>query len=451
MTKTLKQKIVRSGSWVIVGHIFSQGLRLGGNLILTRLLVPEMFGVMAIVTVIMGGLVMFSDVGLLQNIVQSKRGEESDYLNTAWTIQIIRGGLIFFIALGISYCLYSFGQAGYLSADNVYGNAELPYILAAISVTAVISGFNSIYMLVLNRKLVMGKLVFIELLSQLIGLVFMLYWAWQYREIWALVYGNILSTFIKMLLSHTVNIGKYCRLCWDKSAAHEIFHFGKWIFLSSILGFLLNQGDRLLLGGMISAEILGVYTIAFFLANALKEVIIKLVSSVFFPVLSLVVREQSSQIQRTYYKIRAKIDIISMFSAGFLFSTGSLIISSLYDQRYVDAGWMMEILSLSLVFVGFSLADQLFLSYGKSKVLSVLISFQVIGLYVFVPLIFFLYGIKPAIWAIALNPVIRVIVSFLIMKKYYFISIYREIMFIPLFGLGLLIGEQVPKLIVIFK
>jgi len=54
-TKTLKQRLVHSGGWVIFGHLFSQVLRLGSNLILTRLLVPEMFGVMAIVTVIMAG------------------------------------------------------------------------------------------------------------------------------------------------------------------------------------------------------------------------------------------------------------------------------------------------------------------------------------------------------------------------------------------------------------
>jgi len=452
MTKTLKQKIVRSGSWVIVGHIFSQGMRLGGNLILTRLLAPEMFGVMAIVTIIMVGLVMFSDVGLLQNIVQSKRGEEPGYLNTAWTIQIIRGFLIFFIALAFSYGLYFLGQTGYLvGEDKVYGNVELPYLLAVMSITSAISGFNSIHILVLNRKLVMGKLVTIELLSQLIGLIFMLYWAWFYREIWALVYGNILSTFTKMLLSHCTNIGKKCRFCWDKLAVHEIFHFGKWIFLSSILGFLLNQGDRLLLGGLLSASDLGIYTVAFFLANALRDVITKLVSSVFFPVLSQVVREQPSQVQQTYYKVRAKIDIVSMFAAGFLFSSGSLIISVLYDQRYLDAGWMMEILSLSLVFVGFMLSDQLFLSYGKSKLLSILIVFQVISLYVFVPLMFILFGIEQAIWAIALIPVIRVIVSFIIMKKYYFLSIYREIMFTPLFGVGVLVGEQMPKLVILFK
>jgi len=451
MTKTLKQKVIRSSSWVIAGHFFSQGLRLGGNLILTRLLVPEMFGVMAIVTVIMGGLSMFSDVGLLQNIVQSKRGEEPGYLNTAWTIQIVRGLLIFLTTLVVSYGLYFLGQAGYLVGEQVYSNAELPYILAAISITAMISGFNSIHILVLNRRLILGKLVVIELLSQLIGLIFMLYWAWHYKEIWALVYGNIVGIFIKMLLSHAPNIGERCRFCWDKSAVHEIFHFGKWIFLSSTLGFLLYQGDRLLLGGLISAEVLGIYTVAFFLANALREVITKLVSSVFFPVLSQVVREQSSQIQHMYYKVRGKIDIISMFSAGFLFSTGGVIISILYDQRYIDAGWMMEILSLSLIFVGFMLSDQLFLSYGKSKHLSVLIVFQLVSLYILVPLLFILYGVEASIWAIALNPIIRVIVSLIMMKKYYFLSFFREIMFTPFVGVGFLVGEQIPKLITLFK
>ena len=80
--KTLKQRTVHSGSWVILGHFISQILRLGSNLIITRLLVPEMFGVMAIVTVLIAGSTMFSDIGLLQNIVHSKRGEERVYLNT---------------------------------------------------------------------------------------------------------------------------------------------------------------------------------------------------------------------------------------------------------------------------------------------------------------------------------------------------------------------------------
>jgi hypothetical protein len=61
------------------------------DLILTRLLFPEAFGLMALVQVFMGGLQMFSDLGVNMSIIQSKRGEDPDFLNTAWTFQILRG------------------------------------------------------------------------------------------------------------------------------------------------------------------------------------------------------------------------------------------------------------------------------------------------------------------------------------------------------------------------
>lgn len=446
-TISLRKRTFKAGSWVLIGHFFSQFMRFGGNLILTRLLVPEMFGMMTIVNVIMAGLTMFSDVGLLQNIVQSKRGDDQAYLNTAWTIQIIRGFLIFFIALTISAGLYFLGRAGYFSHDIAYGNAELPAILATISITAVIEGFNSIQLPLLNRKLMVGKLVLIEITSQLVGLVFMVSWAWMTHNIWALVYGSIISVSLKMILSHTVDIGERCQFCWDREAVNEIIHFGKWIFLTSILGFLLNQGDRLLLGSMVSSEILGVYTVAFFLANSLKDALMKLISSVFYPVLSEILRKSSDNVQNFYYRIRARIDVICMLTAGILYSAGDVIIESLYDKRYENAGWMLEILSLSLVSVGFMLAGQLFLSYGKSKLTSILAAFQVLGLYVVVPYCFSVYGLEAAVWAIAINPLIRIIVSIFIMQRYFFLNIYRELMFTPLLIVGMALGEQIKKLL----
>lgn len=448
MIKSLKQRAVSSGKWIAFGHIGSQLLRLASNLMLTRLLVPDMFGVMAVITVIMGGLGMFSDVGLLQNIVQSKRGEEQRYLNTAWTIQIIRGGVIYLLALSISGILYGLGQQGYLSPDSVYGDTQLPLILAIVSVSSVISSFNSIHILVLNRKLMMSKLIKINLLSQMIGLVFMLIWAWYQRDIWALVFGGIISSTVKMYLTHDLSIGKRCHFEWDSEAVNEIIHFGKWMFLTSILGFLLNQGDRLILGGFLSAEMLGIYSISFFIANAVKDIIAKLISSVFYPVLSHVVLNEPDKIQTLYYKIRARIDAITMFSAGVLYSSGSYLVNYLYDERYTEAGRMLEILSISLLFVGFMLASQLFMSFGKARYTTVLALFQMLGLYFIVPYCFVTYGLETAVWAIALNPLIRAIISMILMKKHFFLKLHKEVMFIPVFIIGLLLGEQLNKIFI---
>jgi len=437
----LKQRTVKAGSWVLVGYAFSQIIRFGGNLFLTRLLIPEMFGVMAIVNMLMLGLIMFSDVGLLQNIVQSKRGEAPDYLNTAWTIQIIRGFVLFAISLIISASLYFLGQHGYISANTAYGNEQLPFIIATMSVVTVIAGFNSIHLLLLNRKLMMGKLVTIEVLSQVIGLGIMIYLAWKNQDIWSLVIGTIVSATIKFILSHTMNLGERCRLVWDKAAAHDIIHFGKWIFLTSILGFMTSQGDRIMLGGLVSAEKLGVYTVAFFLATAVRDLLFKLIGSVFFPLLSEVSRDSSTRLKNIYYKIRFKVDMLAMFSAGFLYSTGSDIINFLYDDRYKDAGWILQILSLVLISVGYLMAGQCFVAIGKPKLDAIQIVVQLVSLYVLMPIGYFFYGMNGAIWGVALSSLARIIISFFLMKKYLFLRLRSEFVGLPFIVIGWLVGE----------
>lgn len=441
MTKSLKQRAIHSGKWVLFGHIFSQLLRLGSNLILTRLLVPEMFGVMAIVSVIIGGLGMFSDVGLQQNIVQSKRGEETVYLNTAWTIQIIRGFMIFLVALLLSALLYLMGESGFISEDTIYGNPQLPYILAVVSLTTVISSFNSVQILLLNRNLMMDKLVVIELVSQLAGLSFMLAWAWFERDIWALVFGGIVSSVVKMILSHNASFGPYCKFEWDKDAVHEIFHFGKWIFIASIFGFLLNQGDRLLLGGWVTPEVLGVYSIAFFLSMALKEALKKLIANVFYSMLSEVARTKPQDLKRVYYKIRSKVDLLTMFFAGIMCSLGHIVIDILYDDRYLNAGWMFEVLSISTIFIGYSMAGTCIMALGNSKSQTWLILIATAFLYVSLPLAYHFYGLHGVIWAFALNYLINIPSTFYMLKKHDLLILSKEFRMLPVFFISYSIGE----------
>ena len=138
----LRQRILRAGAWASVGYGLSQALRLGGSLVMTRLLVPEMFGVMAIASIVLAMLLMLSDFGLTQNIVQSARGESPIFLDTAWAVQIIRGGLLWAVALLLSGGLYAGNQAGWFPPDSVYASPELPLVIAIGTFSAVISGFH---------------------------------------------------------------------------------------------------------------------------------------------------------------------------------------------------------------------------------------------------------------------------------------------------------------------
>jgi O-antigen/teichoic acid export membrane protein len=104
--QSLKGRVLSAGVWSLVGFGLNYAIRLGSSLVMTRLLVPQMFGVMAIAQMVLMGLAMFSDVGLTQNIIQSRRGADPIFLNTAWSVQILRGLLLWlrlsvYVGLGV--------------------------------------------------------------------------------------------------------------------------------------------------------------------------------------------------------------------------------------------------------------------------------------------------------------------------------------------------------------
>src|ERR1700747_1525339 len=102
-----------------------------------------MFGVMAIASLVITILSMLSDVGLTQNVVQSRRGNESAYLNTAWALQIIRGVLLWLLALCIALFLLVANRVGVLPNDSAYADPYLPQVISVISFSMVIDGFQS--------------------------------------------------------------------------------------------------------------------------------------------------------------------------------------------------------------------------------------------------------------------------------------------------------------------
>jgi len=103
---------MRSSAFTIVGFGTQQAIRFGSNLILARLLFPEAFGTMALVTVLLVGLSMLSDLGIQPAIQSSKRGDDPDFLNTAWTLNMIRALMLFILACALAWPMsWFYGEA----------------------------------------------------------------------------------------------------------------------------------------------------------------------------------------------------------------------------------------------------------------------------------------------------------------------------------------------------
>jgi O-antigen/teichoic acid export membrane protein len=202
----LRQRAFSAGRWSLFGMAASQGIRLATTLVMTRLLVPSMFGVMAIVVMVYVIAGLLTDLGIRQNIVQ-RHGSEPAFLDTAWTVQILRGFVIWLMALVVAAGFWAAGHLGYLPAGTVYGAPILPLVLAVSTLAVVISGFQSTKGAIAERELDQRRLIRIDLASQLSAFVLMALVAWHTGSIWSLVIGQMFAALVSAVLSHVALSG----------------------------------------------------------------------------------------------------------------------------------------------------------------------------------------------------------------------------------------------------
>lgn len=354
----------------------SQVLRLGGNLILTRLLFPEAFGLMAIVQSVIVGLAMLSDLGIEASIIHNKRGHESVFVNTAWTMRLIQSVVIW---LGV--CIAA------PFAASFYSEPMLAMLLPVVGFGAVIGGFTSTKLALVNRSLLMKKLVFIEIGSQTAGLLVTILWAWLDRSVWAMVGGGLTAVAVKVAASHLLLEGESNKFAWDPESVKELFGFGHWVLVSSALTFVAGEGNKLLVGAFVGVKMLSFYTLAGTMNLMFWTIAQQVSNRVLFPAYSEVVREQPERLRAVAARSRLYLIVPGWLIALFFVLWGDDFMSILYDQRYAESGRMLQLLAMgSMVGVIGSSYNGLLWAKGMVRastgVLAVQIVFQILGIFV---------------------------------------------------------------------
>jgi O-antigen/teichoic acid export membrane protein len=445
--RTLKQRILRAGSWTLAGQVLSQVIRLGSNLVMTRLLAPDMFGVMAIAITVGMILGMLSDIGLAQYIVQNKRGDDPEFLDSVWVVQIMRGIVIFLFMLLASIGLHFANMAGLLPAQSAYAVPELPTVLAVYSFSVVIGSLQSTKLATANRHLDQKRVIQISLIGQVSGLIIMIIIGVLSRSIWALVVGALVTSLTTVVLTHTWMHGHSNRFRFKKDAVPDLFHFGKWVFASSGLYVLTMYGDKLFLGAFVEADVLGFYVIASLLVTAINNTLERLFASVSLPALSDIARNNPSRFAEIYNRLCTPGDLVLIFLTGFLFQTGHWVINLLYDPRYSMAGEMMQILALSLFAVRYEIARQAYLALGLPRYGTLLSVVRFASLCVLVPFLYYVEGTQGAIWGIALHPLAAVPFVYMINVKLRLIDWRRETIVLSALPLGFLSGHTLNQVL----
>jgi len=379
-----RQRALRASGWVLGAMPAGMILQLVRNLILTRLLAPEVFGLMVLVTLVMQGLQQFSDLGIGPAIIQHPRGDDPRFLKTAWTLSILRG-----LGLWLMCCVLAWPAAVF------YDEPALLLLLPAAGFSPVIGGFGTTAGTTLARRMIRGKLTVLGFANQIIGFVVVVVLAVWLRNVWALVLGSLLSGLISVVMGHLFLPGISHRFHWEPRIIRELTRFGGWIFLSTLLGFFAMHVDRMVLGKLVPMDVLGVYGIAMIVASQAGAITRTITQNVLFPVMAEKHRTSTENLQRHLDQARGLV-----LQAAMLLTFGVMAISpgffmGLYDSRYHAAAWISQCLVVAgwfgiLEFTG----SRILLALGDSRALFI---GNVLNLLVTVPAVllgYYWFGIE---------------------------------------------------------
>lgn len=332
-------RYARNGVFVVIGDVYYNALRLAANLVMTRLLYPEAFGLMVIVNTFITGVQLFSSVGLRGAVIlKSKTHEdESLYLSVAWTIKSIRGAIL---------CVITVASASPLAI--FYDKPELFSLMLISSLYPLLAGFSSPQMFAAERDIKLKAVIIGEGLAQTSAVIIVVTWIYLFPTVYALAFHAVFEALILTIYSFIRFRGENVRFVLDKKIVQDIFYFGRWILLATVLSFAANQADKLILSRLFKLELLGVYSVAANLAQVVQRVIQSLGSRLLFPAF-VEIRQANDSIIKIA-RMRNMIAVITLPVLLALCVFGDKIIRLLYDERYSSAGWMMQLMAAGGVF-----------------------------------------------------------------------------------------------------
>lgn len=273
MHSDLKTKTFKGFLWSGYQKIGSMGLSFLANIILARILTPSDFGCIGMIMVFVNISSVFIDAGFGSAIIQKRNTSDKDY------------STVFFWNIGISLVLYALL---YVSAPLIGSFYEIPKLSSYLRVLGLILIFNSLSLVqttILKKELEFKLLANCYIISSIISVAITLWVAYHNYNVWSLVVYQIVLSICNSTLVWIFTKWRPT-FNWSWKSFRELFSFGGYLLLSSIIGTVSKQLQSLLIGKMCSTVILGYYTQARNLESAPTNVIYSVIGQVTFPVFS---------------------------------------------------------------------------------------------------------------------------------------------------------------------
>ncbi len=365
-------------------------LRLVSTIVLTRILEPNVFGAVALITSVAFFIVMISDLGFEPFLTRHPQGESSLFRDTVWTIRFIRGVVL-------TCVLYLAAPA----VSRLLAYPELEPLFRVVAFTLFLDAMTSISVVSAPRDRRLATLSLLDLSVAVFQLAVSIYLSLELRSYWGIVWAIVAASALRVLLSFLFFRDPLPRFNIDRSYARELLLFGRFIASSSIIYVILSQADKFLLAKVSSLDLLGLYVLAASLAGFASAFAIAYAGRALYPRYAEIFNANADTLP-AHFNAGDLMQKLYPAGVGFMLGIAPLLVAVLYDERYAATSTFLRILLVGAIFSLANYAAQnVLLAIGRARTTLEANLVRLLWLLVTGSLSYPVYGYWGLIWAFA--------------------------------------------------
>lgn len=404
---SLKTKVINGVIWVSINKLFLKLINFVITIILARLLTPADFGLVSLALIFVNFFEISRDLGMESALIHEEGSEEekNKAFNTAF---------ILYPAFALLLYILSYIMAPY--AGYFFANQNIEPVIRALLITIVIWSFGTIPRTLLRKNLDFKKMLLPQILPRISYGTIAIVMAYLGYGVWSLVIGRIILEITSVIV-YWKSLEWRPSFTFSKSKALELFSFGKFVMVSSLIAFLLSSIDVATIGRVLEMESLGYYTISLSVAGLITIQMAAMVSQVMFPTYSKLQNDIEKMKEAHFSTI--KIFSILVFPAAFgMITISKNFIETVYGEKWLPAVHILQILCIYGLCASFiNINTSVFLAVGKPQMTTLINSIQLLLIALLIYPLTKEYGIIGTSFSITIPAILMSIYSFIESSK----------------------------------
>lgn len=363
-------------------------IKLVSSAVLTRLLFPEAYGIVTLITSIAFMIELLSDVGVAGLTVRHERGDEPNFYQTMWTVRLIRSWINFVLIYACAPLI-----------ARLYDSPALTEALRIFSFSFLIQGLESVSFLLARRHKKARIVNYTELATTAVSTVFVIVVAHFQRDHLAMIYGMLLQRLLMSAASYAFYRDIDVKWKLDRTAARALFDFAKYVTPSSVLTIVLTQYDKVIFLRLFDLQLLGLYGLALNVIGPINGLINKNSRMVLYPRVAENFRRNRDVVADRYYRDNTRLFYVNMTMPAVVAGASQLIVDVLFDPRYAGAGLILQVMAIRAGLHALAIpAESLLVASGRT---SVMLQNNLLRVFTIIPgslIGYWLFGFEGFLW-----------------------------------------------------